>query len=61
MGNAKPEGLNRVIPFKGGDNDIITLGLQESTWSGSSDDDSGCVRYLLNDIHEILTDEFHMV
>ena len=61
MGNAKPVGLNLVIPPKGGDFDCITFGLQESTWAGKSDDDSGCVQYLLAEIQDILTDDFHKV
>ena len=34
MGNAPPErSFDRIIPFGGGQYDIVAFGLQEATWS----------------------------
>jgi hypothetical protein len=53
MGNAAAEGLQELIPNKGGDFDIIVLGLQESTYTTNSIMTS-CVTELQDSIIAIL-------
>jgi len=33
MGNAMSDCFDRILPFQGGNYDLIALGLQESTYS----------------------------
>ena len=39
MGNVEAVGLEHLIPRNGGDNDLIVLGLQESTYSAGGDEE----------------------
>lgn len=70
MGNAMADCFDRILPFAGGANDIIALGLQESTYTiknvssanlTQSPTDDDCVLQLVAQVKEVLTDEFYMV
>mmetsp|Transcript_23470 Transcript_23470/g.34446 ORF Transcript_23470/g.34446 Transcript_23470/m.34446 type:complete len:481 (+) Transcript_23470:109-1551(+) len=74
MGNAPPErSFDRIIPFGGGQYDIVAFGLQEATWSvplkkkdevDIADENSAeglCVRQLLREIKDIFDEEFFLV
>eukprot|EP00602_Paraphysomonas_sp_CaronLab_P009117 CAMPEP_0185026172 /NCGR_PEP_ID=MMETSP1103-20130426/10132_1 /TAXON_ID=36769 /ORGANISM="Paraphysomonas bandaiensis, Strain Caron Lab Isolate" /LENGTH=602 /DNA_ID=CAMNT_0027559665 /DNA_START=90 /DNA_END=1898 /DNA_ORIENTATION=- len=69
MGNAPPErSFEQMVPIRGGEYDVIALGLQEATWSvkktkeeSETSAEAQCVRQLLAAVKDILDDDFFMV
>ena len=60
MGNAPQKGMSCIFDEKNvkEDYDIIVIGLQESTYSGST---QGCIQELGDEIKDMLGDTFYQV
>ncbi len=63
MGNAEATGLNNIFEEKGAlQNDILCVGLQESTYTmGKQQQQQDCIAHLSAQLHAVVGNEFYLV
>jgi hypothetical protein len=59
VGNAKPDGIEQLLPVGGGGYDLIVLGMQESTYTAELDKD--CIHELRDMITSTVGTEYGII